>query len=101
SSLLGAPDPRPAAPASRASRRRALAFDASVSAALAVPVTLIWSLTGGGYFWPQWLMLPVAFILAIHGWVELVEERPEWRRGPIVTRAFLIDAGVLVAFVLF
>ena len=30
-------------------------------------MTLVWALTGGGYFWPEWVMLPLAFVLAIHG----------------------------------
>jgi signal transduction histidine kinase len=101
SGLLTAPERRAAAPILRAARRRALAFDASISAVLAVLVTVIWSRTGGGYFWPEWLIMSLGLVVAIHGWVELVEERPQWRRGPIVTRSLAIEAGVLMAFVVF
>src|SRR4051794_20044472 len=101
SGLLRAPAPRASAPATRATRRRALAFDAGVSAALGVFLTVIWSRTGGGYFWPEWAIMSLGLIVAIHGWVELVEERPRLRRGPIVTRGLAIEAGVLAALVVF
>jgi signal transduction histidine kinase len=55
---------------------------------------LIWALSGGGYFWPEWAILPLALVVGIHGWVEVVEERPDLRSGQIVTRAFAIHAGV-------
>jgi len=97
----GAPRAAASGPISRAARRKALAFDAGVSLAIVAIVTLVWALTGGGYFWPEWVMLPLAFVLAIHGWVELVEERPGLRRGPVLTRAFSIHAGFWVALVLF
>ena len=45
--------------------------------------------------------MSLGLVVAIHGWVELVEERPRLRRGPIVTRGLAIEAGVLVAFVVF
>ena len=64
-------------------------------------MTLIWALTGGGYFWPEWVILPLALVVAIHGWVELVEERPRLRRGTILTRGLAIHAGCWAAFVVF
>jgi signal transduction histidine kinase len=88
-------------PVTRATRRKALAFDAGISAAIAVLVTVIWALTGRGYFWPEWVILPLALVLAIHAWVELVEERPRLRRGTILGRAFAIHAGVWVALLVF
>lgn len=37
--------------------------------ALAVIVTvLIWALSGGGYFWPAWVILGVAIALVVQGW---------------------------------
>jgi signal transduction histidine kinase len=101
--LLAPAAPREAAtgPISRAARRKALAFDAGVSVAIVAIVTGIWASTTAGYFWPMWVMLPLALVLAIHGWVELVEEKPRLRQGPVVTRAFSIHAGVWVALVLF
>jgi signal transduction histidine kinase len=99
--LGGGPQEAEAAPLSREVRRRALAFDAAVSGGIAGLVTLIWALTGGGYFWPEWVILPLALVVAIHGWVELVEERPRLRREPIVTRGLVIDAGVVAALVVF
>jgi signal transduction histidine kinase len=86
---------------SPAARRKALAYDAGVSAAIAAVVTLIWVFTGGGYFWPEWVILPLALVVAIHGWIELVEARPRLRRGPIVTRSFAIHAGVWGAIIAF
>jgi signal transduction histidine kinase len=94
-------DAAAAGPISRAARRRALAVDAGVSAAIAAVVTVVWAFTGAGSFWPVWVMLPLALVLAIHGWVELVEEQPGLPRGPVVTRGFAIHAGVWVALVLF
>jgi signal transduction histidine kinase len=99
--LLGGAAPGTAAPVPRAARRRALAFDAGVSGAIAALVTLIWALSGGGYFWPAWVILPLALVVALHGWVELVEERPRLRSGSIVTRGFAIHAGCWGALVLF
>jgi signal transduction histidine kinase len=100
-SLLVAPTPGPAAPSSRVSRRRALAVDAAASAAIAALLTLIWALTGGGYIWPEWAILSLALVVAIHGWVELVEEAPRLRSGTILTRAFAIHLGWWAAFVVF
>ena len=42
-----------------AGRRRALAIHAAVAVALSLLVILIWAVTGRGYFWPEWVMLPL------------------------------------------
>jgi signal transduction histidine kinase len=102
SGLLGAAGPdAQTGPISRAARRRALAIDYSVSAAMAVLVTVVWALTGAGAFWPAWVILALALVVAIHGWIELVEEEPRLRSGAIMTRGFAIDAGCCAAFVVF
>jgi signal transduction histidine kinase len=101
SGLLRGAGPGTAAPTTRAARRRALAIDAGVSWAIAALLTVIWALTGGGYFWPEWAILSLALVVGIHGWVELVEEQPRLRSGTILTRALAIHAGWWGAFVVF
>jgi signal transduction histidine kinase len=98
--LVGAPPGAPERP-SRVARRRALAFDAGVSAAIAVLLTVIWALAGHGYFWPVWAILPLALVVGIHGWIELVDERPPAHWGPTLTRAFAIHAGCWAVLFLF
>jgi signal transduction histidine kinase len=39
----------------------------------------IWALTGAGYFWPVWAILPLGLLLAVHAWVVLVLLRPRVR----------------------
>jgi signal transduction histidine kinase len=102
SRLLGVAGPGAATGhVARAARRRALAFDAGVSGAIAVLVIAIWALGGGGYFWPVWVILPLALVLGVHGWIELVEERPRERWGRTLTRAYAIHAGCWLALFLF
>jgi signal transduction histidine kinase len=101
SSMLGGVAPRDAGPVSREAQRRALAFDAAVSGAIAALMVVIWALTGAGYFWPEWVILPLALVVGIHGWVELVQEQPRLRSGTILTRSFAIHAGCWGAFVIF
>ena len=34
---------------------------------LLIPLCIgIWAAVGGGYFWPIWVMMPWAFVLAFH-----------------------------------
>jgi signal transduction histidine kinase len=42
---------------------------------VAVPV-VIWALTSQGYFWPIWVALPLATVLAIHAWFVFLAEKP-------------------------
>ena len=95
-SLLG---PRPA-PATvdqqRRYRRRALWIDGCTALGLVVLTTLVWAVTGAGYYWPQWVLLPLALLFAIHAIVELVTTRLARR-----DQALAIHGGVVAALFLF
>jgi signal transduction histidine kinase len=94
-SLL-APRPRKASPAAR---RRALWIHLAAAGALVVLTVVIWASTGHGYFWPVWVMLPLALLLAIHAVVELaVEKIPQ---DDPRTRGVAIHGGVVAALFLF
>jgi signal transduction histidine kinase len=90
-------DARAADAPTAAARRRALAVHAGAAGALAALTTLIWALTGAGYFWPEWVILPLLLLLAMHAWIELVEELPALRRH----RALSVCAGISTAVVVF
>ncbi|HEY7018052.1 MAG TPA: sensor histidine kinase [Gaiellaceae bacterium] len=84
----------------RPSRRRALAIHAAVYVAVNGLLVVIWAATTAGYFWPAWPLIALYWPLAIHAWVELVEEWPgltSWSR----TKALAIHAGIYVASSLF
>ncbi|HEX2498317.1 MAG TPA: sensor histidine kinase, partial [Actinomycetes bacterium] len=86
---------------SEADLRRALTIHATVFGVLNGFLILIWALTTpGDYFWPIWTLLPLGLILAVHGWVTLLQVRPSiWpaRLGP----ALGIHAGVSALVVIF
>ncbi|MFL5910334.1 MAG: sensor domain-containing protein [Gaiellaceae bacterium] len=94
--LLGSGE-RPGGPLSRTARRRALATHAAASAGVGLVLVLVWALTGRGYVWPEWALLPLALVLSIHGWVELVDERAALRRA----RGLAIHAGIDAALFAF
>ncbi len=83
-----------AAPASseavRSQRRRALAVHALIFGFVNLLLIVIWASTGRGYFWPEWPLLGLGSILAFHGWVLLVDERPGLRRP---NRALALQLG--------
>jgi len=63
----------------RARRRHALVLHAGVSAAIGLVTVIIWAATTpGGYFWPEWVLLPLAGAFAVHAWTDLVLAR-HWR----------------------
>ncbi len=69
--------------------RRALTLQAAVSGALSVAMTVLWGLTGGGYFWPKWvwfgLAIPFGLNAVLFGACHVRKRR--WR-------AFAIHAGL-------
>ncbi len=95
-SLL-APRPAPAtADQRRRYRRRALWIDGCTGAGLVVLTTIIWAATGAGYYWPQWILLPLALLFAIHAIAELVTTRLPRRDQALATHG-----GVVAAIFLF
>ncbi|HKP19095.1 MAG TPA: sensor domain-containing protein [Gaiellaceae bacterium] len=79
----------------RRRRRRALGIHAGVAAGIVLTQVVVWALAGRGYFWPEWVILPLALVLAVHAWVELVEARRPARR------LLAVHAGVTAALFLF
>jgi signal transduction histidine kinase len=95
-SLLG-PRPAPAtADQRRRYRRQALWINGGTALGLVVLTTIIWAATGAGYYWPQWVLLPLALLFAIHAIVELVTARLPRR-----DQALAIHGGVVAAIFLF
>jgi len=84
----------------QATRRRALTVHAGVYVAVNLLLVVIWAATSRGYFWPAWTLICLGLPLAIHAWIELVDERPGLF-GRYTTRVFAIHVGVFVSFSLF
>ncbi len=53
---------RPVVPA----RRRALGVDAATYAVISAVLVAVWAVTGGGYFWPIWLIVVWGVLVAVH-----------------------------------
>lgn len=83
----------------RRARRRVLAFHASAVLALVLSQVVVWHSAGGGYFWPEWVMLPLGLILAIHAWVEFVDEA--FAKASAASRWLAIHAGIVAALGVF
>jgi signal transduction histidine kinase len=94
--------PRPVPPSAEAAaryRRRALRIEGGTAAGLVLLMTVIWASTGRGYFWPEWVLLPLALLLAMHAVVELVVAKTP-REEPL-TRSVAIHGGIVAALLLF
>jgi signal transduction histidine kinase len=84
----------------RLRHRRTLEIHAAVYAAVNAVLIVIWAATTRGYFWPAWPLIALGLPLAIHAWVQLLEERPSLAARS-KTRAFAIHKGVYAATALF
>jgi signal transduction histidine kinase len=95
-SLLAPRAAAQSAEAERRSRLKALSIEAAAAAGLVVLMTIIWASTGQGYFWPEWVLLPLALLVGVHAIVELV-----LRKIPPPDRGVSIHAGVVLALFAF
>jgi signal transduction histidine kinase len=84
-----------AAAMSRRARRRALWIHLGVSGGLVLLTVVIWAATGHGYFWPVWVLLPLALLFAVHALVELVpRDQPLTIHGGVVAALFLFMTAI-------
>jgi Putative sensor len=83
----------------RRAHRRVLAFHAGAVLTLVLSQVVVWHSAGAGYFWPEWVMLPLGLILAIHAWVEFVDEA--FGKASAAARWLAIHAGIMVALGVF
>ncbi len=91
----------PASPESaRRARRRALRVHAAFVGGLFGICVLIWATTGRGYFWPEWIVLPLALFLAVHAWIEYVDGHP-WLGWSALRRSLSLHAGAVAALIVF
>jgi signal transduction histidine kinase len=98
-SLLSARAAPPSPEAMRRYRLRALRIETATAAGLVLLMTIIWAATGQGYFWPEWILLPLALLVGIHALVELVDRKLPPGRG--LTQGIAIHGGVVLALFLF
>jgi signal transduction histidine kinase len=83
-----------------ARRRRLLVAHATAVLGVVAVLILVWALTGRGYFWPMWVMLPLGLLLAVHGWVTLLVTKPHlWPRR--LGLGFAVHAGISTALAIF
>jgi signal transduction histidine kinase len=61
----------------REGRQRWLALDGALGLLLSAVDLVSWALSGGGYFWPIWMMLATTTIFVFHAWTI---RRPPGRR---------------------
>jgi len=103
-SALLRPDPVPVAPASsdpllrpdRPRRPPQYALEAHAAADVVVvfvPI-VVWAVTSQGYFWPVWVMLPLAAALAIHAWIVVLAQQPALVARFRGSRALAVSTGV-------
>jgi signal transduction histidine kinase len=82
-------------------RRRAFAVHAAVFGGLGFLFVAVWALTSRGSFWPAWPLIALALPLAIHGWIMLLDERPQVLAQLRGTRALAVHEGVSAVLFLF
>jgi signal transduction histidine kinase len=64
-----------------------IALEAALSTLLGLVLIFIWGLTGGGYFWPQWVLFALAVPLTIQLAVRLALRAPEGRLRALALHA--------------
>jgi signal transduction histidine kinase len=55
--------------------KQSLTVHATTYAIVNLTLTLVWALTGRGYFWPEWTLIALGLPLAVHALSELAAER--------------------------
>jgi signal transduction histidine kinase len=74
--------------------RAGLETHAAVDAIVIAPLLVIWAVTSLGYFWPIWVVLPLATALGIHAWFVFLAEEPGVVRRFAGSHTLAATAGV-------
>ncbi|HTU78505.1 MAG TPA: histidine kinase [Solirubrobacteraceae bacterium] len=80
-----------------ASAARRFSVHAWVTGETSIGIVLIWAFTGAGDFWPVWVLLPLAYMLALHAWVRWLRRHAASWRAPRMTFALAVHGGVWLA----
>jgi signal transduction histidine kinase len=72
---------------------RWLAIHAAVALALWILAAVLWALTSS-YFWPEWLIVPSAALLAVHAWLFAFAKRSRLPRHWADSGAVAISGGI-------
>ena len=65
---MGLPEPRSKGEVVRHGAEVAFQSHAAVWFLVNLLMIGIWAVTGAGYFWPIWTIMPWGFAVALHGW---------------------------------
>jgi signal transduction histidine kinase len=82
-------------------RRRSLTLHAATYVVLNGLLILIWALTGAGYFWPEWVLLPLGLVLATHAWSVFVDDQPRFARKWGMPRGLAMHEGIVASLAVF
>ena len=77
-----------------------LALQAAMSALLVFVTVVIWTATGGGYFWPVWVAFGLGVPLALHGAVHVGLLAPCGPMRPVAIQAAITGALALMFVVI-
>lgn len=77
--MTDAPTPTATDPIAPATLRLAAALVGVIAGAIVVILTVIWFVTTRGYYWPIWVVLPLALVTAVVAWVAWVLSSPAER----------------------
>jgi signal transduction histidine kinase len=64
--------------------RVALRYDSGFFAGVNLITLIVWALTAHAYFWPEWTLLPLGLVLAVHAWGVFVLDRVRTQRALVV-----------------
>lgn len=90
-----------AGPALAAPTRRGVLTHAATDAAVVTLLLVIWAFTGLGYFWPVWVVMPLAALLGGHAWLYQVAENPGLVRRLRGSTSLAATAGLAAILWLF
>ncbi|MGH2862038.1 MAG: sensor histidine kinase [Solirubrobacteraceae bacterium] len=80
---------------------RGLVAHAAVEGGIVSLLLVIWAVTSLGYFWPIWVIIPLATALAMHAWLYQVGRSPALVRRFRGSASLAGTAGVAASFWLF